>query len=101
MTRKAWEPSFVAGLVLLFAIHLPSATLAQDETDWVTRFPRDPVHVYRASWANYDWMENPNGAEHAARNGQKITLLAGAEDKRVRLRQGQSAQNTTSIGSHL
>jgi allantoinase len=48
MTRKAWEPSFVAGLVLLFAIHLPSATLAQDETDWVTRFPRDPVHV--AAW---------------------------------------------------
>ena len=48
MTRKAWEPGFVAGLVLLFAVHLPSATLAQDETDWVTRFPRDPIHV--AAW---------------------------------------------------
>ena len=48
MTRKAWEPGFVAGLVLLFSVHLPSATLAQDETDWVTRFPRDPVHV--AAW---------------------------------------------------
>ena len=48
MTRKAWEPGFVAGLVLLFAVHLPSATLAQDGTDWVTGFPRDPVHV--AAW---------------------------------------------------
>ena len=48
MTRKAWEPGFVAGLVLLLAVHLPAATLAQDETDWVTGFPRDPVHV--AAW---------------------------------------------------
>jgi len=32
-----------------FAVHLPSGpTLAQQETDWVTKFPRDPVHV--ASW---------------------------------------------------
>ena len=30
MTRKARELGFVAGLVLLFAVHLPSATLAQD-----------------------------------------------------------------------
>jgi hypothetical protein len=29
MIRKAWEPGFVAGVVLLFAVHLPSATLAQ------------------------------------------------------------------------
>src|SRR6202022_2878678 len=48
MTRKAWEPGLVAGLVLLLAVPLPSATLAQDGTDWVTGFPRDPVHV--AAW---------------------------------------------------
>jgi peptidoglycan/xylan/chitin deacetylase (PgdA/CDA1 family) len=44
-TRKGWEPGFVAGVVLLFAGHLPSAALAQDGTDWATRLPRDPVHV--------------------------------------------------------
>jgi len=48
MTPKAWEPGFVAGLVVLFAVHLPSATLAQDRTDAVTGFPREPVHV--AAW---------------------------------------------------
>ena len=48
MTRKAREPGFVAGMVLLLAVHLPSATLAQDGTDRVTGFPRDPVHV--AAW---------------------------------------------------
>jgi allantoinase len=45
MTPNARELGFVAGLVLLFAVHLPSATLAQDGTDWVTGFPRAPVHV--------------------------------------------------------
>src|SRR5712691_1796363 len=48
MTPNAREPGFVAGLVLLFAVHLPSTTLAQDGADWVTRFPREPVHV--AAW---------------------------------------------------
>src|SRR5262249_3275926 len=32
----------------LFAVHFPRATLAQDAADWVTAFPRDPVHV--AAW---------------------------------------------------
>src|SRR5499426_783433 len=32
----------------LFASHLPSATVAQDGSDWVTRFPRDPIRV--AAW---------------------------------------------------
>jgi allantoinase len=47
MTR-AWETGLVAGLVLLFAVHLPSTTRAQGETDWVTGFPREPIHV--AAW---------------------------------------------------
>jgi allantoinase len=32
----------------LFAVHLPSTILAQDGADWVTGFPREPVHV--ADW---------------------------------------------------
>src|ERR1700726_3769852 len=48
MTRKAWEPGCIAGVLLLLAVHLPSATLAQDGSDWITKFPRDPVHV--AAW---------------------------------------------------
>jgi peptidoglycan/xylan/chitin deacetylase (PgdA/CDA1 family) len=45
MTRKAWEAGVVAGLVLLFAVAHPAATLAQHRTDPVTGFPLDPVHV--------------------------------------------------------
>src|SRR4029077_16979241 len=48
MTSKAWEPGFVAALVLSFAVYLPTATLAQDRTDAVTGFPREPIHV--AAW---------------------------------------------------
>src|SRR5262249_3625929 len=32
----------------LFAVHFPRATSAQDAADWVTAFPRAPVHV--AAW---------------------------------------------------
>ena len=45
MTKKACERGLVAGLVLSFAVHLSSATLAQDATDWITGLPRQPVHV--------------------------------------------------------
>ena len=48
MAQKAWKPGFAAGVVLLCAVHLPSATLAQDGTDRVTGFPREAVHV--AAW---------------------------------------------------
>ena len=48
MTRKAWKPGCVAGLGLLLAVNLPSATIAQDGIDRVTGFARDPVHV--AAW---------------------------------------------------
>jgi hypothetical protein len=49
MTRKAWQPGFVAVLLLLFAAQVPSGvTFAQDGTDLVTKFPRDAVHV--AAW---------------------------------------------------
>jgi hypothetical protein len=38
MTRKARELGFVAGVALLLAVHLPSATFAQDGIDRVTGF---------------------------------------------------------------
>jgi len=39
-------PGFLAGLALLIAIHAPSdPAFGQDGTDWVTKFPRDPVRV--------------------------------------------------------
>ena len=44
MTRKAWL-GFVAGLVLLSAVHVSSASLAQEGADWVTGLPRESVHV--------------------------------------------------------
>jgi len=46
MPRKAWK--VVTGAALLLAVHLPSATFAQDGIDAVTGFAREPVHV--ASW---------------------------------------------------
>jgi allantoinase len=49
MTRNAWEPGFVAGLVLVSAAQLScGVSFAQSRTDWVTKFPSDPVHV--AAW---------------------------------------------------
>jgi peptidoglycan/xylan/chitin deacetylase (PgdA/CDA1 family) len=45
MTRKAWESGLVAGLALLFAVYLPSGSLAQDGTDSVTGLPRAPIHI--------------------------------------------------------
>ena len=49
MTQKAREPAFfVAGMAVLLAVHLPSATMAQDGVDRVTGFAREPIHV--AAW---------------------------------------------------
>ena len=48
LIRKARQFGFPAGMVLLLAIHSPSATFAQDGIDRVTGFARDPVHV--AAW---------------------------------------------------
>jgi allantoinase len=45
MTKKACERGLVAGLVLWFAVHHSSVTLAQDGSDWITGLPREPVHV--------------------------------------------------------
>src|SRR5262249_24684565 len=40
----AWQPGFVVGLLLM--AQTPCAVaLAQGRTDWVTKFPLDPVHV--------------------------------------------------------
>jgi allantoinase len=46
--RKVRACGFVAGMLMLFAIQLPSVASAQDGFDRVTGFPRDPVHV--AAW---------------------------------------------------
>jgi len=43
MPRKAWKA--VTGAALLLAVHLPSATFAQDGIDAVTGFARGPVHI--------------------------------------------------------
>ena len=43
---KICGPRLIAALTALFAFS--TAALAQDGTDWVTKFPRDPVHV--AAW---------------------------------------------------
>jgi len=48
LRRKARQFGFPAGMVLVFAIHLPYPTFAQDGIDRVTGFARDPVHV--AAW---------------------------------------------------
>src|SRR5579862_6264365 len=46
MAPKTCGPRLIAALTALFA--LSTATLAQDGADWVTKFPREPVHV--ATW---------------------------------------------------
>jgi peptidoglycan/xylan/chitin deacetylase (PgdA/CDA1 family) len=48
MTRNAWAPGVVAGLVLSIILHLPCFAAEQDGMDAVTGFPRDPVHI--AAW---------------------------------------------------
>jgi allantoinase len=48
VTRKIRECGFVAGMVMLLAVQLPSAAPAQDGIDRITGFPREPVHV--ATW---------------------------------------------------
>jgi allantoinase len=46
MRWKSWKPGFIVGLALLAACHvLSGVALAQDGTDWVTKFPREPAQV--------------------------------------------------------
>src|SRR5256886_15003418 len=46
MRWKSWKPGFIACLALLVTSHfLPGVALAQDGTDWVTKFPREPAQV--------------------------------------------------------
>ena len=46
MRWKSREPGFIAGLAFLVASHVFSGVvLAQDGTDWVTKFPREPAQV--------------------------------------------------------
>jgi allantoinase len=48
MAPKTCEPHLIAALTALLVLHLTSAASAQDGPDWITKFPRDPVHV--AAW---------------------------------------------------
>jgi allantoinase len=48
MAGKIRASDVVAALALLSAVHLALAASAQEGTDPVTRFPRDPIHV--AAW---------------------------------------------------
>jgi allantoinase len=48
VVAAARKVGIVAGMALLLAVYLPSATLAQDRTDRVTGFAREPVRV--AAW---------------------------------------------------
>jgi allantoinase len=45
MAGKNCVSDLVAGMVLLFAVHFASAPLAQEGSDPVTGFRRDPIHV--------------------------------------------------------
>jgi allantoinase len=45
---RAPKVAFAAGIALLLAVQLTPVTLAQDGTDPVTRFAREPIHV--AAW---------------------------------------------------
>ena len=48
VVAAARKVGIVAGVALLSAVYLASATLAQDRTDRVTGFAREPIHV--AAW---------------------------------------------------
>jgi allantoinase len=50
LALNACRSGLVAGLLLLLAAQPRNASLAQDATDWVTGFPRAPVHV--SAWPN-------------------------------------------------
>jgi hypothetical protein len=54
----------------LFAVQLPRASLAQDAADWVTAFPRAPVHV--AAW--------PAGRKVAVTRAMMSVLPPGGND---------------------
>src|SRR6202049_3083088 len=46
MKWKIRQLGVIAGVLLLLGIHAScSVSFAQDGTDWVTKFPREPVHV--------------------------------------------------------
>lgn len=47
MRPPLWSPRVIAPAAV-FALFLPAVLLAQDGIDWITKFPRAPVHV--AAW---------------------------------------------------
>ena len=47
MARGSWKPKLFSVMAALFVAHLSAASLAQ-EPDWITRLPREPIHV--AAW---------------------------------------------------
>jgi allantoinase len=48
MKRRKFITFLGGAVAALFTVHVPSTILAQDGADWVTGFPRQPVHV--AAW---------------------------------------------------
>src|SRR5258707_7510465 len=48
MKRRAFITLLGGAAAALLPLHHPSAILAQESADWVTAFPRAPVHV--AAW---------------------------------------------------
>src|SRR5215470_686478 len=48
MKRRQFVVLLGGAAAALFTAHVPCASLAQDAADWVTAFPRVPVHV--AAW---------------------------------------------------
>lgn len=47
MARRIWKPKLLAVMAALFVAHLSSASPAR-EPDWITKLPREPIHV--AAW---------------------------------------------------
>jgi peptidoglycan/xylan/chitin deacetylase (PgdA/CDA1 family) len=48
MAPKTCEPRLIAAVAALLGVYLAPAALAQDGPDWITKFPREAVHV--AAW---------------------------------------------------
>jgi peptidoglycan/xylan/chitin deacetylase (PgdA/CDA1 family) len=45
MQRRVWVTGVAAALVFLTAAHVSGPASAQDGTDWITKFPREPMPV--------------------------------------------------------
>ena len=48
MQRRVCTTGFIAAMAFLMAAHVSGPARAQDGTDWITKFPREPIPV--AAW---------------------------------------------------